>query len=169
MRMGDVFRGKYGVADGAYSDMPAFETDDWAGESTCVQAVVDCFGPTDLNKMVDVQYKDVPEEDKKLLYALGGGDTPQACGETLRLISPITYVWPGEEKPPFLLLHGDADPVVLYEDTQTLYERMLECGYEAELVRVTGAPHEGSFWSQRLLELIFDFIEAKIGPGNRQE
>lgn len=148
---------------GMTGDDPAFETEDWAGESTKVQAVVDCFGPTDLNKMMNVQFKDVPKEQKGLLYALGGSPTEEGCRETLNLISPIRYVQPGCELPPFLMLHGDADEVVLFEDSQTLYERMKECGVDVEFVRVTGAPHEGSFWSLPLLDLIFDFIRRKVG------
>lgn len=141
----------------------SFETQDYPNESSEVQAVVDCFGPTDLNKMADVQYKDAQESDKQLFYALGGAKTVEGCRATFDKISPIRYVKPGCTLPPYLILHGDADPVVLFEDSETLYNRMKECGCEAEFVRVTGAPHEGSFWSMELLEIIFDFIQRKIG------
>ena len=56
-----------------------------------------------------------------------------------------------------------AQTVVLYEDTERLYHRLNALGYEADLVRVTGAEHEGSFWSEAVLEIIFAFIQEKIG------
>lgn len=145
---------------GLTGDDPAFETDDHAGESSAVQAVVDCFGPTDLIRMAEVQYAGATEDDRKLFLALGGGE--DAWRDKLTQISPIRYVKPGLTLPPFLLLHGDADPVVLYEDTETFYHALTDNGYTADLVRVTDAPHEGSFWSRELLEIIFDFIEAQL-------
>lgn len=145
---------------GLTADDPTFETADNAGESSAVQAVVDCFGPTDLIRMAEVQYADAKDEDRKLFLALGGGE--DAWRDKLAQISPIRYVKPGLDLPPFLLLHGDADPVVLYEDTETFYHALTENGYAADLVRVTDAPHEGSFWSQELLEIIFEFIKKSL-------
>ena len=148
---------------GMTADDPAFESDVCPGVSTKVQAVVDCFGPTDLIHMMDVQYPDPKPEDASLFRALGGGQTADECRPALSLISPIRYAEPGRDFPPFLLLHGDADPVVLYEDTERFYRRMTALGYEADLVRVTNAEHEGSFWSGALLDIIFAFIRDKIG------
>ena len=137
---------------------------DYNEESDAVSAVVDCFGPTDLNKMVEVQYKGMPMDDPKNLFsALAGANTIEGSREPLKKISPIQYVQPGKTFPPFLMLHGDADPVVLYEDSEALYNKLVDCGYEADLVRVTDAPHEGNFWSMQLLEIIFDFIQKQIG------
>ena len=143
---------------GLTGDDPAFEGEDYAGESTCVQAVVDCFGPTDVNKMIDVQYADKPKTVENTFYALGGCN-PDTYHETLRQVSPVTYVTPGRALPPFLILHGDADALVLYEDSEDFYNMLVEQGYEADLVHVTNAPHEGNFWSLPLLEIIFDFIQ----------
>ena len=156
---------------GMTGDDPAFEGDDWKGESTKVQAVVDCFGPTDLVKMAEVQYGENATEEQRALFAAlaGSGEAPALSQVTesyrapLRAISPICYAQPGQDFPPFLMLHGDADPVVLYEDSEALYEKLAECGYDVDLVRVTGAPHEGDFWSMPLLEIIFDFIQREIG------
>lgn len=157
---------------GLTGDDPAFETDEWAGESTRVQAVVDCFGPTDLMKMARFQYADTPIDEKNLFVALGGAlnrvndvsreEMLELIRPSLERISPIRYVQPGLKLPPFLLLHGDADPVVLFEDTEELYRKMTECSYDASLVRVTGAEHEGTFWSEALNQIIFDFIEERL-------
>ena len=146
---------------GLTQDAPLPADAEWPDADAGVQAVVDCFGPTDLMRMMTVQYAD--SEDPSLFYALGGGDSVETCRETMEAISPICYVTPGRAFPPFLILHGDADPVVLYSDTEVLYNRLVECGYEADLVRVTGAPHEGNFWSERLLETIFQYIQTKVG------
>lgn len=147
---------------GMTGDDPAFETEDWAEESSRVQAVVDCFGPTDLVRMLEVQFAGVPAEQKKLLYALGGAATEDGCRERLRAISPIRYAEPGRAFPPMLMLHGDADELVLYRDSEALRDRLDACGYDVSFVRVHGAPHEGSFWSLPLLEIIFSFIESRL-------
>nr|SIP63154.1 esterase, CE_Ubrb [uncultured bacterium] len=154
---------------GMTGDDPAFESADWPGVSSRVQAVVDCFGPTDLMRMMEVQYADQLDEDGALFYALGGGESADACRAAMTRISPIAYAQPGRDFPPFLMLHGDADPVVLYEDTERLYRRLVELGYAADLVRVSGAEHEGSFWSETVLEIIFAFIEEKIGGARNTE
>lgn len=155
--------GNAALLAGMTGDDPEFESDMYPGFSTRVQAVVDCFGPTDLVRMMDIQYAEQMKEDGALFYALGGGSTPDECRPTMEKISPILYAEPGRDFPPFLILHGDADPVVLYEDTERLYRRLTELGYQAELVRVRGAEHEGSFWSEEVLEIIFNFIEEKLG------
>jgi len=140
---------------------PAFETEDYADQSSCVKAVVDCFGPTDLVKMIDEQYSWMPRTDESQLWALGDR-SEETYHDLLSLISPVNYVAPGRALPPFLILHGDADDVVLYEDSEALYEKLIQNGYEADFVHVTGAPHEDNFWSQELLEIIFAFIEKHI-------
>lgn len=155
---------------GLTGDDPAFETDEHAGFSTKVNCVVDCFGPTDLIRMMDVQYANISVDsgNANLFVALSGGEIvdgrmDEEGRKNLAAISPVNYVKPGRKLPPFLILHGDADPVVLYEDSETFYNKLIENGYQADLVRVTNAPHEGNFWSMQLLTIIFDFIEKQIG------
>lgn len=146
---------------GLTADDPAFENGEYAGESTAVQAVVDCFGPTDLTGI----YESLPEElrchEQNILYTLGGKD-PLTCREKLALVNPAAYVKPGRSLPPFLLLHGDADDIVPYEQSESFYHLLGKNGYQADLVRVTGAPHEDTFWSRELLEIIFAFIEKNL-------
>lgn len=143
---------------GLTGDDPAFEGEAYAGESTRVQAVVDCFGPAELEGLFDERMAAHEVNEDFLLYMLGGKDL-DTCHQVLRTISPAAYVTPGRELPPFLLLHGDADDVVDFSQSENLYRQLTGHGYQADLVRVTGAPHEGSFWSQPLWEIIFNFIQ----------
>ena len=145
---------------GLTGDDPAFEGEEWSGESTTVQAVVDCFGPADLVGIVN-HMRDYPLDEKNLFYALGGRTAD--FRDKLAQISPVNYVTPGRRLPPFLLLHGDADDVVDISESENMYQKLLDAGYQADLVKVTGAPHEGSFWSVPLLEIVFAFIQKQVG------
>ena len=155
---------------GLTGDDPAYETDVWPGESTKVQAVVDCFGPTDLNQLT-VDPRVVADDGlRQIMVALSGhpiDPLPEALPEEnaarLREISPLCRVKPGVEYPPFMLLQGDADELVPYDQSARMAEALDRCGAQVELVRVSGAPHEGSFWSIGLLEHIIAFIQRAIG------
>ncbi|MBP3645325.1 MAG: alpha/beta hydrolase [Clostridia bacterium] len=146
---------------GVTADDPAFETEEWAGESTRVQAVVDCFGPADMAMLIANYEGTMPLDDTNILYALGGRD-PENWIDNLKLVSPAEYVRPGRDLPPFLILHGDADDVVPYADSEAMHDKLIANGYEADLVCVKDAPHEGNFWSKQLLTIIFDFIEKQL-------
>jgi len=146
---------------GLTADDPAFETSDYAGESTAVQAVVDCFGPACMVDMYDHQSAELKHSEENLLFHLAGKD-PLTCREKLALVDPAAYVKPGRQLPPFLLLHGDADNMVAYEQSESFYHLLTENGCQADLVRVTNAPHEDTFWSRELLEIIFAFIEKNL-------
>ncbi len=53
--------------------------------------------------------------------------------------------------------------MVSYEQSVALYRALVDHGTHAEMICVDGAPHEGSFWSQEVLDAIFTFIKAHIG------
>lgn len=138
----------------------AFEEGEYLEENTSVTCVVDCFGPADLDLLVDYHQK----REKQLLdrmQMLGGGNE-ENCLEKLQVINPVRYIVPGKKLPPFLILHGDADTLVPFEDSERLYEKLVDTGYEADLVQVRNAPHEDNFWSKPLLEMIFAFMEKHL-------
>ncbi len=53
--------------------------------------------------------------------------------------SPVTYITPDD--PPFLILHGDMDPVVPVTQSQLLYDRLVAGGVPAIFVPVHNAGH----------------------------
>jgi acetyl esterase/lipase len=130
---------------GTAGDVKELEGD---GENRCtpsrVQAVADFYGPTDLTKMaaqsgpnskIDHDAPNAPEA--KLL----GGPVQQNKEKAARA-NPITYV--SKDDPPFLIVHGDADPVVPLGQSELLHAALKKAGVESELVVIKGGGHGGA-------------------------
>jgi dipeptidyl aminopeptidase/acylaminoacyl peptidase len=66
---------------------------------------------------------------------LAGGDDEH----TLAVASPMSYVTPAA--PPFLLIHGTADTVVPYVQSEVLAQALSTAGVTAQLVPVKDADH----------------------------
>ena len=70
------------------------------------------------------------------------GDAFGAASPTdpiLAAASPVSYITPDD--PPFLILHGDMDPVVPYTQSQILHNRLLAAGVPSSLVIVHNGGH----------------------------
>lgn len=144
---------------GLTGDDPAFRSAEYPEHSDRVSCVVECFGPTDLPGMIDLESRDPASEGAEIFRGLvGNGD----IRDVLRRMSPINYVKDGQAYPPTLIVHGDADPLVPYAQGELMYRRLIDAGAHAEMIRVKGAPHEGSFWSPALFEAIHVFIQRQL-------
>lgn len=64
--------------------------------------------------------------------------------------SPVMYVTPDDA--PFLLIHGDADPVVPFELSVAMQAALEEAGVSASLVRVQGGGHGPRFEATRIID-----------------
>ena len=150
---------------GLTPDDPSFKTEEYAECSDAVNAVVQCFGPTDLYDMFDYYKESFPGQDfdakDNVFYGLCGGPLSQHM-EIGDKMSPIFYVDGCPKLPPFLMLQGDADPVVPYAQCVKMYEKLYDAGADVRMIRIEGAPHERSFWSRELLDIIAGYIAEKI-------
>ena len=99
-------------------------------QSSRVQAVVDFFGPAELNTMFRGHQVDVMEN------AFGVTDSES---QVLKAASPVTYI--SRDDPPFLIFHGDKDTVVPFNQSQILYNRLIAAGVTATLIKVENAGH----------------------------
>src|SRR5262249_23146438 len=62
----------------------------------------------------------------------------------LKQLSPIEHVRP--DAPPFLLIHGTADPLVPLAQSRAMCDRMKNMGASCELYTVAGAGHGLRWW-----------------------
>ena len=134
------------------------------GESSAVQAVVDWYGPADLATMPrrppppHIAEKLPPE----LLVAPEDHLTRGLTGAALADASPISHVTP--QAPPFLLVHGTADWLVPYAQSEALHAALTAAGVPAVLVPVEGAEHvfDGHDDVAGLLQLTVDFLAEQL-------
>jgi acetyl esterase/lipase len=105
------------------------------GIDSRVQCVVDQYGPTELLTMGGTH--DDPNSPEADLI----GGPVQEHKELARQASPITYVSP--QLPPFLVIHGDQDPVVPFSQSEGLAAALKKAHIECYFVVVQGAEHGG--------------------------
>ncbi|MFC2003481.1 alpha/beta fold hydrolase [Chloroflexota bacterium] len=100
----------------------------WEEFSSQVQAVVSYYGHSDFNSY---------EVSGAVILFLGG--TTDEIPDTYVLASPITHVKAGN--PPLLLIHGELDPKVPYNQSEEMYQAYQQAGLETELIKVSAAGH----------------------------
>lgn len=139
---------------------PRYQTPDNADQSDAVSAVVSCFAPTDVDETF-AQAR-VPGSDV-LQYALFGADQKKWPAKK-EAMSPLKQVESGKEYPPFLLMHGDADQVVSYDQMVKMYHKLEDNGAQVEAYRVKGANHERDFWSPQIYQIVREFLDKIVHP-----
>ena len=144
---------------GLTGDDSSFVAGEYADYSDSVQAVVGCFGPADIKDLVwNARHS---AAIAPVLTAAFGPDE-QLWEASMARFSPLSYVLPGKAIPPFLLLHGNSDVEVPYEQSIRLAQTLMDCGADVSVVCVDGAGHEWDFWSQPVYEEILGFLDQKL-------
>jgi acetyl esterase/lipase len=128
---------------GTTGDVKEFDVGEHLDHSSRVQAVVDFYGPTDfLQNAFAVASPKTPEA------ALIGGPILDNKDKAAKA-NPIPYVT--RDDPPFLLVHGDADRLVPYNQSQLLEAALKRANVPVTLHTVAGGGHGG-------------FNDDRIGP-----
>ncbi len=111
---------------GTTDQSAGWDVGQYLDQSSRVQAVIAMAGVMDLSR-------NFPNADIEAMKRIGFGEYNVAEA------SPITHVTPGD--PPFLLIHGDRDELVPYEQSQLMYDRLVQMGIPAQLIIVKNAGH----------------------------
>ena len=137
-----------------------FEVGEHLDVSSRVQVVVDHFGPTDFLQMdsqrpPDGMVHDTPDSPESELV----GGPIQENKELVERANPITYVSEGD--PPFLIIHGDQDPLVPYQQSVLLKEALDEAGVPVSFYTVAGEGH-GEFADPKVPEITKAFFDRHL-------
>jgi acetyl esterase/lipase len=131
-----------------------WDVGDYLDQSSRVQAVIAIAPVTDLTR-------NFPSADIEAMRQVGFGE------DNILQASPVTHVTPDD--PPFLLIHGEQDTVVPYEQSQLMYERLVEMNVPAQLITVQNAGHspiesnEAAMPSlAEIYQTISDFLEEYL-------
>jgi acetyl esterase/lipase len=141
-----------------------------ADQSSCIQAVVDQFGPTDFLQM-DKQFAgtscpanhDAANSPESTLL----GAPIQTVPDAANAVNSITYVskLDAAQAPAFLIQHGTADCNVPPQQSQLLYDALLPVlgADKVTLNILDGAGHgDAQFWTDANLKIVMDFLNKNL-------
>jgi acetyl esterase/lipase len=103
-----------------------WDVGEYPEHSSRVQAVIAMAAVTDLTRPF-------PNADIETMKLIGFGE------HNVLQASPVNHVT--SDDPPFLLIHGDRDDVVPVEQSQLMYDRLVQANVPAQLVIVQNANH----------------------------
>jgi acetyl esterase/lipase len=111
---------------GTTDESAGWDVGEYLDQSSRVQAVIAMAPVTDLTRRF-------PNADIETIRQVGFGE------HNVIQASPISHVT--ADDPPFLLIHGERDTLVPYEQSQLMYDRLVEANVPAQLVIVQNAGH----------------------------
>jgi acetyl esterase/lipase len=135
----------------------------WSGASSRVQAVCDWFGPTDflqMNRAGSSQDHDAPDSPESELIGAAIQDHPELVARA----NPITYISAERSIPPFLIVHGQQDPLVPFNQSELLFAALERVGAQVSLYPIAAAGHGGpAFETPEISNLVQTFFETHLG------
>lgn len=143
-----------------------FDVGNFLAVSSSVQVVVNFFGPSDLLSMGKMgratggmDHDSAVSPESQLL-----GGPVQERADLARQASPTTHVQAGA--PPFLIVHGDADPVVALGQSKLLDEKLRAAGNSSVLYVVKGGGH-GLRFGPDVTKTVNDFLRTHLHPSTK--
>ena len=146
-----------------------FDSDEWAGESSKVQAAVDFFGPVDVKQcnLIEIEnFKNPNHRWHKIEETHGGalvGGDPATMVERSDAASPIFQI--NGKTAPIIILHGDQDPLVPLSMSEDFYKRLVNAGLEAqtELYVVKNGGHgTRELFQTEVKQIILSFLNRYL-------
>ena len=145
---------------GTTGDVNEFDVGENLTVSSRVQAVVDYFGPTDFlqmeaHRLPEGMVHNIPDSPESKL--IGGliVDNPDKAAKA----NPITYIT--KDDPPFLIIHGDKDPLVPHHQSEILEAALKKAGVPVTFYTVKDGAH-GGFRDPNVPKLTKEFFEKHL-------
>jgi dipeptidyl aminopeptidase/acylaminoacyl peptidase len=92
------------------------------------------------------------------------GGSIQEHPDRVAQANPIHYITPGQSIPPFLIMHGDHDPLVPFHQSQLLFEALSAVDVDVMFEPVVGAGHGGKgFKTAAVQQRVLDFFQKHLG------
>lgn len=156
---GDSSGGHTAVMTGITFLDKQLDTDLYNEYSCHVKGIIDYYAPADITRMneahstMDHYGADSPEG--LLIGGLDVLENPEQAAPTVIM----NHISEEVDIPPILIIHGNKDRLVPFEQSVLLYNDLKQKGKDAEFYKLEGADHGGpDFWSDEVLDVVQAFI-----------
>lgn len=128
-----------------------------------LRGIIDLYGVTDLTTIADYASAvphDIPTSPENLLLGdfLSLDDTDRALHASVR-----HYLQENDSYPPLLIMHGNKDTVVPFEQSVELHELCQTLGIDSTFYCIDEADHGGSmFYSKEVINTMITFLNSHL-------
>ena len=121
--------------------------------------MVDWFGPTDF-LIMDSCGSSIKHDKAEFarIFLIGGAIHENK--DKVALANPISYV--NKNNPPFLIFHGDKDPLVPHCQSERLYSKLQQEGVKSELVIIAGGQHHSGVMIKKYYNKMIAFFKKEL-------
>ncbi|WP_251545408.1 alpha/beta hydrolase [Limosilactobacillus caecicola] len=140
-------------------DQPFFSDEDIHTRPLSFKACIDLYGPTDISRMNKVP----STQDHVTAHSLEGEffgtkniyDHP----ELVQKANPIAYIRNDHAIPPFLIMHGNKDRLVPFEQSCLLYQALRDHDKTVYFYQIENSDHAtDAFYRPEALRIILNFL-----------
>ena len=149
---------------GATGGTREFDVGENLDQSSAVQAVSDFFGPTDVLQMdghavpgARLIHNEARSPESKLV---GGPIQEEPFRRLAMQVNPILFL--GKDTPPYLMVHGDQDPLVPHHQSELLFTALQKFTIPAHLHTIKGAGHGTGFGGKEIGEMVAAFFDYRL-------
>lgn len=127
------------------------------------RACIDFYGPTDISRMNKVPSTQDHVTAHSLEGEFFGTKNVYENPKLVQKANPINYINKDKKLPPFLIMHGNKDRLVPFEQSCLLYEALKKNGKDVTFYRIEGSDHASDgFFTPEANAITFNFIKHNI-------
>jgi acetyl esterase/lipase len=150
--MGASAGGHLALMGGLLANNHLFDTNCPGVKNVKVAAIIDKYGPADLTEISKLNNG----RNSGVKWMGPHANDPKFIAS----VSPIFYV--DKNSPPTFIVHGTADPLVPYQQSVSLHEKLVAAGVKTQFISVDGG-HHGGFPKEKMTEIsdaITEFLKS---------
>lgn len=144
-------------------DQQFFSDEDISTRPLSFKACIDFYGPTDISRMNKVPSTQDHVTAHSLEGEFFGTQNIYEIPELVQKGNPISYINKKRKLPPFLIMHGNKDRLVPFEQSCLLYEALRSNQQDATFYKLEGSDHASDgFFTPEVIKIVLDFIHKNL-------
>lgn len=144
------------------ANLPEFNDEDVTVQPLHYAACVDYYGPTDISRMNKVPSTQDHVTPHSLEGEFFGTQHLYDVPELVQKGNPITYI-DDKPLPPFLIMHGNKDRLVPFEQSVLLYQALRAHHKNVTFYKISNSDHgTDAFFVPGVLKITLDFIDKAL-------
>lgn len=141
------------------ANLPKYNDEDVSVMPHHFAGCVDYYGPTDISRMNKVPSTQDHVTPHSLEGEFFGTNNIYDVPDMVQAGNPISYIHDDSQLPPFLIMHGNKDRLVPFEQSCLLYEALRDHHQQVDFYRVLNSDHASDgFFTPEALKITFKFI-----------